>query len=247
MRGEQNMIHEEHRHEEHVVREVSRRNDYFLGGSILVAALLIVGALIYTVGLKATGTGVAPLTPVVSATPEIVASDVILGDAKAPVTLFEYADFQCPFCARFNTQTAPQVRDVYVKTGKVNMIYRDFSFLGPESLAAAEAARCAVDQAKFWEYHDAIYNAELKDGQENNGNLNRDLFIKLASQLGMNVSQFTACVDQKKYEALVLKSIDEAKAYGVGSTPTLFVNKTMVVGAVPFATLQQTIEAELKK
>ena len=248
--GKEALVHEEHKHEEKVLKEVSKRNDYFLGACVLIAALLIAGSVVYALGKKSGDGNVAGTTPpgtTVTKTPELASSDVILGDAKAPVTLFEFADFQCPFCARFHEQAGLQIREQYIKTGKVKMIYRDFAFLGPESLSAASAARCAADQAKFWEYHDAIFAAEIKDGQENNGNLNRDLFVKLSGGLSMNASQFASCLDSKKYDAAVLKSRDDAGLYGVNSTPTTFVNGTSIQGAQPFTVFQAAIENALKK
>lgn len=111
--------------------------------------------------------------------------DVILGDPNAPVTVIEYGDYQCPFCARFFTDVEPFIRDEYIKTGKVKMVFRNYAFLGPESVDAAEAAECAKDQGKFWEFHDALYEAEAEDGREHNGNLNKDLFVEISEKLGL--------------------------------------------------------------
>ncbi|MDP3956686.1 MAG: thioredoxin domain-containing protein [bacterium] len=246
------LVHEEHQHEEKVLKEVSKRNDYFLGACILAAAVLIAGSVVYSLGKKSGGTGdggTASTTPgtVTTKTPELASSDVILGDAKAPVTLIEFADYQCPFCARFHEQAGVQIRDQYIKTGKAKMVYRDFAFLGPESLAAASAAHCAADQSKFWEYHDALFATETKDTKENNGNLTQDLFVKLASGLNMNTAQFTACLTSKKYDAGVLKARDDAGLYGVNSTPTTFINGTMIQGAQPFPVFQAAIDTALKK
>jgi protein-disulfide isomerase len=111
------------------------------------------------------------------------ARDVILGDTKAPVTVIEYGDYQCPFCARFFTDVEPLLREQYIKTGKVRMIFRNYPFLGNESIAAAEAAECAKDQGKFWDFHDALYTAEHQDGRENNGNLTNQAFYQLADSI----------------------------------------------------------------
>jgi protein-disulfide isomerase len=125
--------------------------------------------------------------------PNVSSDDVVLGDPNAPVTFIEYGDYQCPFCARFFNDTEPLIRDQYIKTGKVKMIFRNYPFLdgfvsppGTESEYSAEAAECAKDQGKFWEYHDALYTAESQDGHENNGNLNRDLFFTIADNLKLN-------------------------------------------------------------
>lgn len=115
--------------------------------------------------------------------PDISGRDVVLGEQNAPVTLIEYGDYQCPFCARYFMEVEPLLREEYIKTGKVKMVFRNYPFLGPESVSAAEAAECAKDQGQFWAFHDALYNAEHQDGREHNGNLNNDLFFKLAKDL----------------------------------------------------------------
>jgi protein-disulfide isomerase len=247
------VLHEEHRHEERMVRESSKRNDYFLGVSILLAAVMIGGALIYSTGLHA-GNPNGDTTPPPAgtqqggdATPAILATDVILGNPNAPVTLFEFADYQCPFCAKFHVESSPQIRDNYIKSGKVKMVYRDFTFLGPESIEAAKAARCAQDQGKFWEYHDALYDVEHKDAQENSGNLTKALFLQLAGNLKLNTSQFTSCLDTNKYADFVEKERTDAANYGVNSTPTLFVNGTKIVGAQPYSVFQAAFDSVLKK
>ena len=156
------VVQEEHKHEERVLKEVSKRNDYFLGICILVAALLISGSVIYTLGKKSGGDtgGITPPpagAPAVTKTPQLTKNDVILGDVKAPVTVIEFADYQCPFCAKFHTESGSQIREQYIKTGKVKMAYRDFAFLGPESLSAASAARCAADQTHVLGYSEVIF------------------------------------------------------------------------------------------
>lgn len=88
------------------------------------------------------------------------------GNANAPVTIVEFADFQCPFCERFYTQTEKQIIDTYVKTGKAKFIFRNYAFLGPDSTTAAEAAYCANEQGKFWQFHNFMYEHQ---GQENSG------------------------------------------------------------------------------
>ena len=168
--------------------------------------------------------------------------DVILGDPQAPVTVVEYGDYQCPFCGRFFSQTEPLLKESYVKTNKVRMIYRDMAFLGPESVEASKAAECAKDQGKFWAFHDALFTAEIKDGQEGNGNLNRDLFVKLAGDVKLDTKAFTACYDSGKYADVVQQITDQAHQIGVNATPTTFVNQTMIQGAQPFAQFKATID-----
>lgn len=172
--------------------------------------------------------------------------DVIMGDPDAPLTIVEYADFQCPFCGRFYETTGKQIREDYVKTGKVKVIYRDLAFLGPESVAAAEAAECSKDQKSFWAFHDALYDAEIKDGAENNGNLNKALFVSLAKQIGMSdVDAFSSCIDSKKYSSEVKAIGEGATALQVNSTPTVFIGQTKIVGAQPIGVFKTEIEKQL--
>lgn len=227
------------------------KNEYILPASILIAAVLIAGAVIYTAGLPGAvdNSGNAGNKPVAinSDVLKLTKDDVVLGDLNAPVTIIEYSDFQCPFCGRFFTQTESQVRENYIKTNKVKFVYRNFAFLGPESKAAAGAAECAKDQGKYWDYHDALFNAEIKDGQENSGNLNRSLFMSLAGQLKLNADQFGTCLDSNKYADKVVSDYAGAQSVGVQATPTMFVNGTKVEGAVPYEQLKATIDQALAR
>ncbi|MDO8504924.1 MAG: thioredoxin domain-containing protein [Candidatus Liptonbacteria bacterium] len=236
---------------------VAQRRDWFLPASILVAALMISGSIVYLVksgGVKpvagqpsanlGAGQAVLPSANLADVT-RLGDRDVIMGSPDAPVTIVEYADFQCPFCGRFYTGAAAQIREQYVKTNKVKMVYRDFAFLGAESTAAAESAECAKDQGKFWAYHDVLYNAEIADGQENNGNLNRALFVKLAGDAGMDAAAFGACVDANKYSDVVKKAVADAQNFEVNSTPTIFVGGEKIMGAQPFNVFQTAIDKAL--
>lgn len=177
---------------------------------------------------------------------EIGGRDVVLGDPNAPVALIEYGDYQCPFCGKFFSEVDLKLRDEYIKSGTVKMVFRDFAFLGPESDAAAAAAECAKDQKQFWAYHDALYTTEIADGKENSGNLTRDLFMKLASGLKMDTAAFTACLDAGKYTNQVSQDSDAARSLGVNSTPTVFINGQKFTGAQPYADFKAAIDTALK-
>ncbi len=227
-----------------------------LPASIIVAGLMISASIIYLVGSKNSpqaeglpaGSGDDGQLAAVGGGPtEVGARDVILGDTSAPVTVIEYGDFQCPFCARFHSQVGERLRDEYIASGKVKMVFRNFQFLGPESVAAGEAAECAKDQGKFWAFHDAIYAEEIRDGQEHNGNLDREFFLKTAQALGLKVSDFTSCIDSNKYADQISKDQEDASAAGVNSTPTSFVNGRLIKGAVPYEQFKAVVEEELAK
>ncbi len=224
------------------------QKEYFLPASILIAGVLVAGAVIYSTGLKNSPAGPTPSNQKVpsAVTLELNSEDVILGDPKAPVTVVAYEDYQCPFCGRFFSQSENLIKENFVKTGKVKMVYRHFAFLGPESVAAAEATECAKDQGKFWEYHDALYVAEIKDGKEHNGNLNETLFKSLASQLGLDTAKFSSCVTSKKYANKVQKDYDQGVVLGVSATPTVFINSQKFEGALPYSQFETVIKALLQ-
>lgn len=203
--------------------------------SILVAGILISGSIIYAVGSKNTQTSNTILsntipTQTADAVRTLLPHDVVLGDAKAPVTVVEYGDYQCPFCGKFFRTIESVIRDKYVRTGKVKLIFRNFQFLGPESSAAGAAAECAREQGQFWGYHDALYWAEIVDGQENNGNLNSELFTKLAKDLSLNLEDFFSCVSSGRGVATVAEETQGGYDAGANAAPTVFVNKTQIRG-----------------
>lgn len=165
------------------------------------------------------------------------------GDPKAPVTMIEFGDFQCPFCGRYASDTEPQVEEQYVKTGKVRFGFVNFAFLGSESTWAAEAAECASDQNKYWEYHDKLYSSQ---GGENQGAFSKDNLKKFAQDLGLDTQTFNNCLDSGKYTSLVQQDTQLSSSLGVQSTPTFVINGQAVVGAQPFNVFQQTIDPLLK-
>jgi len=216
--------------------ETETKRDYLLPASIIVGALLIAGSIIYLIGSSkngGNGTGSSP-SVVNDSLKKENSRDVVLGNIKAPVTVIEYGDYQCPYCARFFQTTEQSIRENYVKSDKVKMVFRNFQFLGAESELAGQAAECAKDQGNFWAYHDAIYQAELKDGQEHNGNLNKSLFVQIAKDIALDIDKFTSCYDSGKYADLIKEDTQNAASLGINSTPTTFVNGQQVSGAQPF-------------
>lgn len=237
---------------------MEKKRDYILPASILIAAVLIAGSVIYSTGVK----NIKPETQTAAiqeATQKItgpqIDDDVILGDAQAAVTIFIFSDYQCPFCGKFFKESELLIRKNYVETGKLKMVYKDLAFLGPESIAAAQAAECAKDQGKYWAYHDAIFEIEIKEfetlgNNEHTGNLNKETFKKIASDLKMNTDEFLACFDSQKYAAEVEKDTKEANSIMERpSTPTIFINEKMIEpqGALPYNVFSQAIDEALSK
>lgn len=173
------------------------------------------------------------------------------GDPDAPITLTEYSDFQCPYCKRFAEQTERQLVETYVATGKVRFIYRSFGrFIGQESQDAAEAAYCAGDQGKFWEYHDVLF---ANHTGENVGDYTSRKLKAFAEALGLDMEAFNSCLSGGKYTDRVNQDGRDGLIAGISATPsfvmTYVVNgetKTRIIqGAQPFSAFQAEIEAAL--
>lgn len=167
-----------------------------------------------------------------------------LGNKEAKVTIVEYADFQCPFCKKFHDTIFKNLQKDFIDSNKIKFVYQDFPFLGEESFLAAEAAACAKDQGKYWEFHNRIY--EVQAG-ENVGTYIPENLKKLAAGLGLNAEQFNQCLDSHKTKSLVETSYDSAVGYGVEATPTIFINGKKLEGLPKYPTVKKLIEEELGK
>jgi protein-disulfide isomerase len=168
----------------------------------------------------------------------IDANDPSLGSTSAPVTLIEFSDFQCPFCQRVSP-TLKQVRATY--GDKVRIVWKDFPLtqIHPQAFKAGEAAHCAGEQGKFWEFHDrmfanqqALQPADLKAS---------------AAALGLDSAKFDACLDTSKYAERVRNGVAEGSRLGVNSTPTIYVNGRLLSGAQPFEVFKSVIDEELSR
>ena len=166
-----------------------------------------------------------------------------MGNPNAPVKIIEYADFQCPYCMHYWQGTEPLIIQNYVATGKVYYEYRSVgAFIGSESADAADAAYCAADQNKFWEYHDILF---ANWTGENAGDFTPDKLRQYASAIHLNLDQFNTCLNAGAHNDLVAKDVTDAKAAGVSGTPAFIINGKLVVGAQPYSTFQQEIDAAL--
>lgn len=169
----------------------------------------------------------------------------VLGNKNAKVLIVEWGDFQCPFCEKWFQDVEPQLKKDYVDSGKVGFTFRDFAFLGQESTDAANAARCANEQGKFWDYHNYLYSHQ---GQENSGAFSKDNLKKFASDMGgLNTDQFNSCVDSNKYAQDVTDDTTAGKNAQVTGTPTVYVNGIQLVGAQPYSALKTVIDGQLSK
>jgi protein-disulfide isomerase len=220
----------------------------------LVVVLVASGVLSGTGG-SSTGELLVPIRPTPT---ELVdpTNPRALGPADAPVTVEVWSDFQCPACGFFAKSIEPDLIDEYVRTGDVNLIYRDMAFIdggdpNGESQQAAAAARCSGEQGKFWQYHDYLF--ENQDG-ENEGGFNRETLDQIATAVGLDMDAYGSCMAGDAPEQAVSAETDQGRTAGVVSTPTLAINGVLQrPGAIPMADsdsgpgLRTLIDAELAK
>jgi protein-disulfide isomerase len=167
-----------------------------------------------------------------------------LGIATAPIKLIEFSDFQCPFCRILYFETLSKIKEEYIDKGLAVLYYRDYSFLGLESVLASLASRCANEQNKFWEYHDILFKNQKG---ENLGNFKEENLIKFAEELSLDLEKFKKCLDEKKYYNEIQQDIINAQTIGVRGTPFVIIsngfNSYGVEGALPYEYFKNIIDS----
>lgn len=181
-----------------------------------------------------------------AATPDIVATDrvgegAVWGPETAPVKVVAYSDFGCSHCGDWAENQEQQLRAEYEASGKVRYEYKSQNIGGTPTRDAANAAECAADQGKFWDYHDALYG---RQGTAANP-FTKPLLKRYAAELGLDAAQFDVCVDQNLHYDKVRADEVEATSKGVNSTPTFFINGKKIMGAVPYETFKAEVEAAI--
>jgi protein-disulfide isomerase len=168
---------------------------------------------------------------------EVEAVGPAKGPEGAPITIVEFSDFQCPYCARL----VPTLEKVMADYGdKVRIVFRQFPLgMHPFAQKAAEAALCANEQGKFWQLHDAMFG--------NQQQLAVDNLKAKAAELGLNAEQFNTCLDNGKYVQQVQTDLQAGSQAGVSGTPAMFVNGRFINGAVPYEEIAKVINDELKR
>ena len=159
------------------------------------------------------------------------------GPVDAPIEMIEFSDFQCPFCLRA-FPTVAQVLETY--GDRIHLVYRHYPLTNhPDARPAAEAAQCAAEQGKFWQYHDALFGdqSRLSDAD----------LKQRAVQLGMDAAKFNTCVDTHKYKADIETDIRAGDEAGVSGTPAFFINGRVLSGAMPFDEFKRLIDEELER
>ena len=141
------------------------------------------------------------------------------GNSSSKIVIIEFSDFQCPAC-----KAAMPIIDAVLNRYDVALYYRNFPLpIHKNSMDAAEAAECANEQGKFWQYHDVLFQNQEK--------LDRENLKGYVRRLDLNIEQFNACFDSQKYRNEIERDISDGKIAGVGGTPTFFINNRKVEGA----------------
>lgn len=174
----------------------------------------------------------------------------VMGNAKAEITVIEYSDYQCPFCARYFQQTFPDIRKNFVDTGKIRYMFSNFPLdsIHPQAFKAHEAAACAGDQGKYWEMHTQLFS--------NQKALLPAQLEKYAANIGLDVAAYKSCVESSKHAAKVRQEFSFASGLGIEGTPTFVIGRAgtgdakmkavkVLVGAQPFEAFKAAIDAVL--
>jgi len=173
----------------------------------------------------------------------------VLGNPNAPVTIEEFADFECPSCGRFATITEPDVRKNIINTGQAFYKYYDFPLPGHRnSQAASNAAACAEEQGKFWEMHDQLFGGQDQWGlsASETGQVTDDpkpIFEGFAKTIGLDVAKWDQCFDSHKYQSRIDANAAEGFRRHVNETPTFYINVKIAVGAQSYDDMQKLVDA----
>jgi protein-disulfide isomerase len=169
-----------------------------------------------------------------------------MGKSEVSLVLVEFSDYECPFCARFNAEVLKQVKREYIDSGRLRFVYKDFPLpFHQNAMKASMAARCAGEEGRYWEMHDAL----LKN-QQNLGDVDG-----LVKRTGLNAATFNECMEGRKYEDAVQRDLSDGRALGINGTPTFILGRLdasgkvtgdVIQGAMPYAVFKTKIEALLK-
>ena len=237
-------------------------NKYFLPAAVIVAGLFIAGAVMWSSAHPAapSGTGTTPTPTAGAVNIKNVKTDgnPFIGSATAPVTIAFWSDFQCPFCRAAEVGGIPQITTPpalpeiiknYVDTGKVKIVFMDFTFLGNDSVTAALYNRSVwkLYPSQYFAWRTAMYTAQDAEGDQGFGDaasidkLNATISgidsAKVAADVKANAAAYQAFVDSDKAEA---------QKVGINATPSFVIGTQLIQGAYPYANFQAAIEAALK-
>ena len=167
----------------------------------------------------------------------------IIGNKNAKITILEFGDYQCTFCHKFHQQTLNDIKKSYISTGVVNFTYKDLPVNGTASVLAAEAAFCADDQGKYWEYHNMLFD---NWAGERTGWVTDKSLLNFAKESNLDINQFTECMKNHKYYQKVNENQEFAKSVGINATPSFLIfsddKLVRIIGALPLERFDDAIQ-----
>ena len=208
----------------------------------LIAVLVAVGIGLLLFLMNRSSSPSVPVQVAVTAADTAGFQGYVLGSETAPVTVTEYADYQCPACQSFEMVEFPYVKERLIQTGKIRYVYRDFPLDQPHRWArlAAHSAACANEQNKFWEQHEAIYRTQ---GEWSPSGDAGSIFRNLAQQTGLDVGKYDDCMKSLKYAGRIQASLDEGIRVGVNSTPSFRIGDRLYAGVQPYDKLKAVVDS----
>jgi protein-disulfide isomerase len=209
-------------------------------GLVALGVILIIASIVFLPSLQPVGEII---------TPEFIehpmANGSAIGDPNAPVVMEEYSDYQCTYCRKFSEETEPLLIEQYVVTGKLYIIFKNFVIYespGYSSIPFAEAALCAADQNKFWDYHDILYANQSTSDSDKYSESRLEAYAEI---VGLDLDAFKQCLGDSRTLEEIRRIQLEAGNLEINSTPTFLINGKMIVGAQPLEVFQQEIETAL--
>ncbi|MFH1056432.1 MAG: thioredoxin domain-containing protein [Candidatus Micrarchaeota archaeon] len=248
-------------------------NDYVIAISIVASALILSGVIWVSAGgisnsvtnLQASLANLQPaqtgsgqqLQPSPTETPQaatILSAEQVQalyakaagkkGEENANVTILEFSDYQCPYCRRHYNTAYQQIESDYVEKGKTKIAFMDFTLsFHPAAIPAANAMRCAGEQGKYWEAHDAVFEAQTPLGQGTIEFGVEEIKKWIGNVTGIDKTKLNACIDSNKYASAIEESLNLGAQVGIGGTPGFIINGVVFAGACPYQTFQQAIDA----
>jgi len=214
----------------------------------ILTAVIIVGIVLILLGAIVAPNIIRNSKPVgdivqITTNPRPKAVANTMGDPNAPIKIVEYSDFQCPACLAYQRLTGSALVKEYIETGKAYFVYRSMGqWIGPESVDAAEAAYCAGDQGKFWDYHDILF---ANQGAENSGAFNQKRLLAFAESINLNMNEFNSCLKSDKFMDDINQDRADGDRLGVTGTPGFLINDEALSTGYSIESFRQVIEAKL--
>lgn len=215
---------------------------------LLVFMLLIFGFFIFMLQKEPSNSQTTDSNPFKTVD---MSSQMSRGNKNAKVSIIQYSDFLCPSCSYFSTQIMPSIEKAYIATDKVKFEFRPMAFIAEGSLQSGMGGYCAIDQNKFWQYHDAIYKyvaqKVLGEGMDPKTEtiLTSDLVKDIASSSGLEKAQFNNCLDSKKHLNKITEATNLANQNGVTGTPYIMINGQFYQGNMTLSGVEALVKANL--